>query len=320
MAILAGIDEAGYGPMLGPLLVSGAVFRVPDAKLNHCLWETLAETCTKSCNKHDKRLTITDSKKLFHQRSNPAALERTALVMLAVAGHRPDTWHRLLDVIAPNAGAQGKEYPWYRESTLTLPRCDGVGDITTKANAIVRDCNNQHIAFLGASCEVMYEGEFNRLVAQTQNKATVLLNLVFRIAERIRHSAGEKRVRIQVDRLGGRVHYREAILLSWPEFALQVVEESPDRSAYRLKKGGQIFEIAFTPRGDDRFLPVALASIYSKYMRESYMHFFNTHWSKKIEGLRPTAGYYTDAQRWLDDAASAIAEIGIDRKMLVRER
>ena len=38
------------------------------------------------------------------------------------------------------------------------------------------------------------------------------------------------------------------------------------------------------------------------------------------EGLEPTAGYYTDAQRWLEEAAPVLRRAKVHRDLLVRER
>jgi hypothetical protein len=46
----------------------------------------------------------------------------------------------------------------------------------------------------------------------------------------------------------------------------------------------------------------------AKYVRELSMHAFNAFWAARVPGLRPTAGYPTDAQRWRGDAATAIQQ------------
>ena len=109
-------------------------------------------------------------------------------------------------------------------------------------------------------------------------------------------------------------------MTSWPAFDLTVLEETDDCSAYRLCRGDRFCEIDFRVEGESRHFPVALASIYSKYLRELCMHAFNRYWSGQVSGLTPTAGYYTDAQRWLREAAPILAKLQIDRRMLVRER
>jgi hypothetical protein len=38
------------------------------------------------------------------------------------------------------------------------------------------------------------------------------------------------------------------------------------------------------------------------------MHAFNAFWASRVPGLRPTAGYPTDALRWRGDAATAIQQ------------
>lgn len=306
--------------MLGPLIVSGVAFRVPDDKLDRCLWDTLRATCSNEPRRAGRRLLITDSKLLYRSRGSLAPLERAALVMLAVAGHRPESWRALLDHIAPHATEQLEQYPWYADMDVGLPLSDGVGDIGTQANAIGRDCADQGITFSGVYSEPLPEGHFNRLVGSTRNKAVVLLGLALRVVDRIMRSAPLEPVRLYVDRLGGRIHYRDALMTGLAGYELQIIEESPARSVYRLVRSSRICEIAFVTSGEAHYLPVALASVYSKYQRELYMHAFNRYWSSRVAGLRPTAGYYTDAQRWLGDAATELDRRSIDRSLLVRAR
>ena len=64
--ILAGIDEAGYGPTLGPLVVSVSVFRIPEEhpreQTRADLWTSLESVV---CRKRDgHRIPVNDSKKL----------------------------------------------------------------------------------------------------------------------------------------------------------------------------------------------------------------------------------------------------------------
>jgi len=60
--------------------------------------------------------------------------------------------------------------------------------------------------------------------------------------------------------------------------------------------------------------------VYSKYVRELFMRLFNDYWCAQQAALRPTAGYYGDAQRWLDDADPVLRRLQVDRRLLVRER
>ena len=68
MAIVVGIDEAGFGPTLGPLVVSSAAFGLPDELLNCSLWKLLAAQLTQRRLKNSPKLHVNDSKKVFIHR------------------------------------------------------------------------------------------------------------------------------------------------------------------------------------------------------------------------------------------------------------
>ncbi len=76
----------------------------------------------------------------------------------------------------------------------------------------------------------------------------------------------------------------------------------------------------FVQEGEKHHMSIALASIYSKYIRELFMRAFNAFWRKHVPTVSETAGYYTDGQRFLREIEAAITRLGVDRNQLVRAR
>ena len=70
----------------------------------------------------------------------------------------------------------------------------------------------------------------------------------------------------------------------------------------------------------ESFLPTALASMTAKYLRELSMRAFNEFWCARVPGLRPTAGYPTDAPRSNSEIAPCSASWAIDDHVLWRNR
>ena len=66
MAIVAGIYEAGYGPILGPLVVSRTTFELPDHQADTCFWKLLRATITPRATRRGNKIPVVDSKKLHH--------------------------------------------------------------------------------------------------------------------------------------------------------------------------------------------------------------------------------------------------------------
>ena len=78
--------------------------------------------------------------------------------------------------------------------------------------------------------------------------------------------------------------------------------------------------IIFTEKAEMQAMPVAIASMLCKYLRECLMHRFNRFWKTHLPDLTPTAGYYNDGERFLRDIAIKRTELGIRDEDLVRSR
>ena len=321
MAILAGIDEAGYGPLLGPLVVSASVFRLPDEMADECLWEALAGAVTRRAFRKSPALPLADSKVMRVRTEGLIHLDRGVLGMLRQLGQTPRTFAELLRLMAPGMEGQMGGYPWYAGADLPLPRQADATDLALRANAVAEAMRRRGMSLEAIRAEPVLAGKYNRLVGATRNKSVALFGVTSQLIwEVFSTHAGAEPTRIVADRQGGRIRYLRYLQQMFEGAAIRVIEESDRRSAYLIRDGRRQVEISFLTGAEDRSLPVALASMVSKYVRELFMELLNRWWAGRIEDLKPTAGYYTDGQRFLRDIDRAIAAEGVDKSLLVRSR
>ena len=78
MTILAGIDEAGFGPVMGPLVVSAVVFGAGD-QAGADLWALLAPAVAKKPAKRHAGVAVGDSKRIYSPATGLVHLERGVL-------------------------------------------------------------------------------------------------------------------------------------------------------------------------------------------------------------------------------------------------
>ncbi|MBL7218795.1 MAG: hypothetical protein ISS69_01655 [Phycisphaerae bacterium] len=320
MAIVAGIDEAGLGPVLGPLVMCASVFEVPDALSDQPLWEALAPAVARKAGRKSAALVIGDSKKLFNRKSPKALrhLERAVLSTLAANEQHPETLSDLLTIITAGAGTE--KYPWYRPAEVTLPRVLGPTDVSLSGNALAVAMRKAGIRMRGIRAECVFVGEFNRIIRATRNKSTTALGITFRLVQYLWTRLKSGSMHIQIDRQGGRMRYLSSLERAFEGCSFKILRETPDCSAYEMSDARRTARITFSVGAEAAHLPVALASMAAKYLRELFMEMFNKFWSAHIEGLTPTAGYYTDGRRFYGEIQEAMGRLSVEEDIVYRCR
>ena len=320
MAVLVGIDEAGYGPILGPLVVSSAAFSVPDELLGTDLWRKLSRAVSKKKTRLNGRLLITDSKKAYSKSAGIGHLRRAVLAHLSCLQSSPADAAGLLRILCWQSCPRLSGYPWY-ENLKDFPLGANADDIQIAASVLEKSFAANGIKLLSLKADCLDVGHYNRMVSAVKNKARVLFTAVSSLIKDAFDNCPEgQTIQIIIDRQGGRINYLNSLSLMFPQMEIQVIRQDATISSYQLTGEGRVARIHFTTKADTRFLPVALTSMTAKYIRQVLVKALNEYFIGHCKELKPTAGYWQDGLRFIKDVQTNLPTLKYDEQQLIRTR
>jgi hypothetical protein len=240
-------------------------------------------------------------------------LERGVLAVLHSAGWEVASECELLAAL----GAPSLEHACYADelARAALPSVCTADELALLAGKLASKCAARGVRCVELRCAALDEAGFNTRLASARVKSAVSFELVAQLIDRVRRSSAARRAAagngpppvVYVDRQGGRTKYAGVLTEALGGAPVATLHESPACSAYRVSPeggGGEIIVCCMTD-AESAHLPVALASMTAKLVRELFMRRLNAFWGARVPELRPTAGYRPDGGRWLRDLVAA---------------
>jgi hypothetical protein len=304
----AGIDEAGYGPNLGPMVMTAVVAESASARAGPSgppkaldFWRDLAATVDRAGG-DPERLWVDDSKAVYRGGKGRDRLELACLAAVhAAAGALPRSLLELLEALGVDPHGDAELGPWLDsgpdgQAWPVCESCEAAQRLSAQRPLVPPDGAWRIISVRSV---VLAPAQFNAALDAHGLKSAVHFDAFIRLLAPLWDLAADG-VATQVcgDKHGGRHFYLPELCRSFPGTWIDRGPEGPELSRYLIRAGSRRLELTLLPRAELSDGLVALASMVSKAVRELWMDAFNAFWCARVPGLRRTAGYHVDAHRF----------------------
>ena len=186
-------------------------------------------------------------------------------------------------------GVDMPEEPWFQGEPIALPLGSDTGQLRIDAAQLARTMTSTNTHLHHLHVRALSVPEYNDRVQSARSKAWVNFETAASCIERIWATATEP-LHLVMDRHGGRTRYQRELHTSWPHAHIDINDESPEQSDYTLTLDARTLHLHIRSKADADHLPVALASMAAKLVRELLMQRLNRFFTERMPGLAPTAG------------------------------
>lgn len=324
-----GIDEAGYGPRLGPLTMAAVVAEsTREGETRPDLWNDLESKVTRAGGRNrEEKLWVDDSKRIFSNGRGMDRLEAATHALIQCVSEGSSPTKGLSSLLAAFGAGDFKKielHGWLLDDQADPPSpTEASADRVERALIANPLSGAADWRIVAARATVVGPHRFNQ--ALDESPARLKSDVHFSLYAELLRWAWETTeynefIYVNSDKHGGRHFYGAALAGAFPEVWIERREEGPHASRYLLKGDGRRLEVIFRPKADRDDGLTALASIAAKTLREYWMGVFNAFWRARRPRLRPTAGYPGDAERFRAEIVEECRALGLDERQWWREK
>jgi ribonuclease HII len=267
MSNFLGIDENGYGPIMGPLVITG--------------------TCANKNVKKGWPQDIKDSKKIFvRDKKSYKTIEEISLALFFLLyGYFPENPEEYIEKFSSFKCPYSFKNNICTENIPQSFLWSIKSDTYKTIDILDRFFKKNSINIIDIKSVILCPFEFNNLCTSKVKKD--LIN--FLQFEKIIKYFSDKSSTISIlaGKIGGRNKYSQFLEETFPFWEYQVIQEKKEKSSYIFKNKDKKVNINFLKNVENQSFPACLSGIIGKYIREIIMTSINI----SLENKEFVSGY-----------------------------